>query len=317
MPVEHYSPSPLSPESSGQKDAVDFRKDIVYLKQDEIARFPILEGEPVLAGFSWGKKAPNYAEGYESDPLVARERTHNFLSSVGLVLPPHTVQIFPGAKDSAEILEVTEDMIDAFAPSQLTRPESEREALQTKANFVVIRKKGFSAILKPADCWSAVVSSVDGEGRPLVGLAHWGRAEQESLQPTKAMLYLESLGCARENTKIGIMPGIKKDNYFIKEAELGILLPRADRWGRNLELKTVEGEERVYLDLEGYLLQQLQNFVPPKNIQIFDIDSYKAAQAGVGFSHRRFTSTKDTPEVRGAQEKQANGRHIIAAQLKG
>jgi copper oxidase (laccase) domain-containing protein len=317
MPVEQYSPSPLSPEFSRQKDAVDFRKDIVYLKQDEIARFPIFESEPVYALFSWGKNAPNYSETYEADPLVARERTRTFLRESGLALPPRTVHIFPGAKDSAEILEVTEDMIDAFAPSQLTRPEDEREALQTKANFVVTKDPGISMILKPADCWSAVVSSVDGEGRPLVGLAHWGRAEQESLQPTKAMLYLESLGCARENIKIGIMPGIKKDQYFIKAAELGILLPRADRWGRNLELKTPDGEERVYLDLEGYLLQQLQNFVPPKNIQIFDIDSYKAAQAGVGFSHRRFTSTKDTPEVRGAQEKQVNGRHIIAAQLKG
>lgn len=104
------------------------------------------------------------------------------------------------------------------------------------------------------------------------------------------------------------MPGIGKDNYFVKQINLEKDVPDYPRWGDTLENKIVDGENRTYLDLLGRtmdLLVQLAH-VAPEHIEAYDVDTYEAAQRGEAYSHRYAIYT---------HQPEKNGRMIIAAEL--
>ncbi|MFI5265587.1 MAG: laccase domain-containing protein [Candidatus Levyibacteriota bacterium] len=324
------NPHPVKPERF-QPQALS---EIAWLggKEEQVAVFPILNGLPVSAGFSWGAQAYNLMlssqalqQLQDGSPRKTEATIKYLLGSTQLLKvesrPIDTVRIAPHMKrgkpnNQPEVLEITDGIMEKHREDVLEHFEDSDfpQNLATGADFVFTRMTGVALVVMPADCPSAVIYAKDKYGRDIVGVSHWGRDEVENLSPAKTIACLRAEGCAAKDIIVALSPGISKDNYFIQQRDVDRLLPNLGRWGDRAEPRRVverarwgDEEERVYLDLAGRITDQVQDFlVPGSNIEIYNVDTYEAAKKGIAPSFR-FATTHKSPS--------RDGRIIITAQL--
>lgn len=264
--------------------------DIVYQKPG-IAKFPLLQTLPLTAGFSWGKGSPNMS--YKADNKNIAEKAHeDFFAQI--TLPRKRVLIDPTREQTNQILEIDNSFF-----------QNGEQQLITGANILLTREKDITLMVYPGDCPCLVLFGKDKTGQNILCVIHSGRKQTDTQLPKKAILYLESMGVDPETVLLGISPGISQNHFFIPT---DFPLPGIEKWGKYVDIRQHEGKDVYFLNVQGYILQQLINCgVKTQNIEIYAIDTYEAAEKGESYSHRYATVTKQ-PEK--------DARFLFAASLK-
>lgn len=263
--------------------------DIVY-QQPGIAVFPLLQSLPVKVGFSWGKDSPNMS--YKDNDKELAQKYHEVFFAK-LSLPEKRVLVDPTIDEPNQIMEINK--------SSFTKNQTE---IITGANILITKDPNITLMVHPGDCPSLVIFGKDKTGQNILCVIHSGRKQTDMELPKKAILYLESLGINPTTIFIGITPGISQNHFFIP---MDFHLPSIEKWGKYVEIRPHQGKDVYFLDVQGYILQQLINCgVKPENIEIYAVDTYAAAEKGESFSHR-FATVNQQPEK--------DGRFIFAASL--
>lgn len=266
-------------------------KKIIY-QQPGIATFPIFKQLPLRAGFSWGKESQNMSVKNGEKEEVIQERHTIFLDKLGMPDLSHTIIIDPNIFYSSDIADISTEDLDGDAPTVIG------------ANILFTSDSSITFAAHPGDCPCAVLYTKDTNGNSLLGLVHMGRRQIDAQLPQKAITYLKGLGIDPKTIIIGITPGILVNNYYIPVDEP---LPHADKWGKYITLENHKNKEIYRLDLQGYAVQQyVSSGVSPEHIELYEIDTYEAAQQGESFSHRFATVMKDPKK---------DERFLIAASL--
>lgn len=84
----------------------------------------------------------------------------------------------------------------------------ETDALRVRANFIFTRDLFITLSVFPADCPSAVIYAREKQkedgiaGRPLVGIAHWGRRELSKMDPYFAIQRLIDEGIDSSSIRV-------------------------------------------------------------------------------------------------------------------
>lgn len=282
-------------------------KEIVY-QEEGIARFPSLDGLPIKANFSWGRTMGNMQELVESSPLVARERTYDFLRRAGMAFPPRAVCFSPAIKNSPEIAVITQGSLDHLNSKIDAVPgEKHPDVAELGSNLMYTKMKDMTFMIKPGDCAVAVLYVPSDRGNVL-GVAHWGRDQLDKRLAEKAINHLSKQGFDPSSIKVAIAPGLGPKNHYIQEADLGKHIRDLWKWVDYVWFEEFEDERRYHLDLLGYLLAQLSDAgVTGENIEAYGVDTFEAAKNGDAYSYRYSVATG---------QPNRNGRMIIAAQLK-
>lgn len=268
--------------------------EVVY-QQPGIGSFSMLRELPLHSGFSWGEDSPNFSfnlqKGQEQE---VRQRHNTFLQTLGMPSLEKAILIDPSTENEEQIMEVSAKNLLGESPTI------------TGANVLLTQDPTITFLIHPGDCPS-VVMYAEKEGSPLLGASHFGRLQTDEELPKRAILYLISLGINPEGIHISMAPSISQDHYWIPVSQQTKVLPQADKWGKYIKIKEQNGEEMYFLDIKGYIVQQLVSCgVKPEHIEVYAVDTYTAAEKGEGFSHRYATATKQ-PEK--------NGRFLLAASL--
>jgi copper oxidase (laccase) domain-containing protein len=159
----------------------------------------------------------------------------------------------------------------------------------------------------PGDCPCVIIFAKDKKKQPILGLIHLGRQQTDARLAAKAIEYLKKQKILMSDIFVAICPGISQKNYFIPVNKQVKDLPNASMWSNHKEISTIAGEERMYLDLSGYVVEQLlMSGVWAEHIELYDVDTYAAAEKGESFSHRYATVTHNLEK---------DGRFLLAASL--
>lgn len=264
----------------------------IQYKFPGIAYFPIFQTFPLRAFFSWGKESDNMSVKTGEKESLIQERHNVFFEKLGMPNFHSTILIDPNVFYSSDIADLDKDDLDGDAPTVIG------------ANILFTKDPTITLAAHPGDCPCAVLYTNDADGKPLLGLIHMGRRQIDAQLPQKAITYLKGLGIDPKTIIIGITPGILMKNYHIPVDEP---LPHADKWGKYITLENNEGKEIYRLDLQGYAVQQfVSSGVRPENIELYEVDTYEAAQQEESFSHRYATVMKDN---------QLDGRFLLASSL--
>ncbi len=279
--------------------------DIEYVPgfEGRVGLFPKLEAlpnMPVIARFSYGKKAPNMSAVFfdndkgESEVTNARNRKE-FFKSQGF--GENVIQIkgkFEGTE--AQIEEVS------------------LETLQDKpfivGNLIFTRDPRLTMYILPADCATVVIYAKDKDGHDLVAIDHCGADAENAGITRQGLWYLQDeLGVDLAEAIAVVFPGVSQDNYFITnepERRGNGIIER--NWGPFISpKKTDDPSEKRYVDiLSAFEMQALQAGMRAENIQAYRRDTYQDAADGIAYS-RRYSG-----EHGGAH----NGGNLVAVQLK-
>lgn len=273
--------------------------------ENKVGFFPKLEnldGQPVLARFSYGKDASNmssvFFDSNKGESSVTGERnTRDFLESQEFVNYSNVIQVqgkFEGTE--AQIEEVDLDTL--------------KDKNKVVGNMIYTRDPNITLIIKPADCPVAVIYCKDKEGNPLVAIDHSGADACNAGITRQGLWYLrDQLGVDLSEAIIVVSPGVSKDNFYITNEPdrrgNGIV---ERNWGDFISPRqTDDPSEKRYVDiLSAFEMQAIQAGVLPSNIQSYRVDTYKDA------AERRAFSRRYSAEHNGERP----GGQIVAVQLK-
>ena len=257
-----------------------------------IAVFPSLQSLPLKVGFSWGENMSSMT--YKNTDKQKVDKRHQAFFNQ-LDLPSQRILIDPNLPTQNELLEVTDSLFD------------NQEEIITGSNILFTKSNTITLVAHPGDCPCAIIFAKDKNKQPLLGLIHLGRKQTDKRLAEQAIQYLKKQNVFLSSISIGICPGISQKNYFIPVSKQAKDLPNANLWKNHKEIKTVNGEERLYLDLQGYIIEQFLTVgIWPEHIEIYTIDTYSSAENGESFSHRYATVTNQTEK---------DGRFLLAASL--
>lgn len=266
---------------------IDEKTSISYVEgfEDRVGFFPKLENIdslPVLARFSYGKKAPNMSSVYydsskgESE-LTGERNVRDFLDSQGFINFPDVIQVQ-----------------GKFEGTELQIEEVSKETLKDKqkvvGNVVFTRDPEITLIIKPADCPVAVIYCKDKNGNPLIAIDHSGADAINAGLTRQGLWYLQDeLGVDLSSVQIAVTPGVGQKNYFITnepERRGNGIIER--NWGEHITPKiTNDLSEKRYVDiLSAFEMQALQAGVKPENIEAIRVDTYEDAAKGIAYSRR-------------------------------
>jgi copper oxidase (laccase) domain-containing protein len=280
-------------------DEIIYKPGQVYGNED-IAILPSLK---IRHGISIGPGSENMLEG--SNPTRAINLIESFLQRLKmpplqtafLMLPPN-----PGEPD---IVDITEQMV---AEAKLESANRTGRATDLRAGAVFTTCPNTPELIKPADCPTPIIYGGREGLPPVLGLYHASRVDLDNRLPERATKYMfDHYGCKPDDVIVGIPPGISPRHYFVRPHDR---LNR-ENWRDHLEDKVVKGEERIYLDLLGNLIDQLvSSGILPKNIQAYghEVCTYELAATEPPLARsQRFSTATAQPDK--------NGRCLVAASL--
>ena len=301
-----------------KKEGVEEMTEIHFVPgfENRVGFFPKLEnleGQPVLARFSYGKDAPNMSSVF-FDPIsetakMGEDNTKEFLESQGFTGP--LIQVLGKFGEGAlQIEEVDRETVkDAGKVEKIV------------GNYVFTRDPEVTLFIKPADCPVAVIYCKDEHGNPLVVIDHSGADATNAGITRQGVWALKNiLGVDLSTAQVAIFPGVSQDNFFItkeweangqvKKRENGI--PKMN-WGEFIRpLDSTNPREKRFVDITSALeMQLIEAGILPTNIQAYRRDTYEDARNGLAFS-RRFSGENQDENGNRARE----GGQIVAVQLK-
>lgn len=285
--------------------------------ENEIAIFPKAQGLPVLLAFSIGKDSKNMSAKYLDDSKGETSEGNlrnleDFHRAVGFAENSFVVHLVPDMKGTHwQIEEIVSD------------PDADpNEEHRQNANFVIIREPEnlddppILADIKPGDCPIYIFVGKDKYGGDFVAIFHGGHdAINAGLGRQGALVLEQDLGADLSDVKVFGIPGNGREHHFITnepERRGSGIIER--NWGEdNIDpLDTTksadeQNSQKRHVDMHGAVIMQLlQAGVKAENVEVYDIDMYKAAEQGEGRS-LRFTSENGGKR---------NGRFIVSIQLK-
>ena len=271
---------------------VEELSEIKYLPgfENKVGFFPHLEGlegQPVLARFSYGSEAPNMSSVFfdptkgESSESGTRN-TQDFLDSQGFT--GQAIQVlgkFEG--NEPQIEEVNTDTLKAKT--------------KVAGNLIFTRDPNVTLMIKPADCPVAVIYCKDENGNPLIAIDHAGADAVNAGITRQGIWALKNiLGVDLSTAFVSVFPGVSKDNYFITkewETPTGEIKKRANgipkmNWGEYIDpLESDDPRQKRYVDILSALeMQLIEGGIPPENIQAYRVDTYEDATKEKAFSRR-------------------------------
>lgn len=290
-------------------ESVPVRKEVKYLHghKGEIAEFEILSGLPLKTGYSWGEKSGTMSfkwkgEGEENSKVL--QRVESLTSSLDIK--------YPGAIHMLGVLEGDQEQYIAVDQSDLDKDADETV---TKANCVYTLDPEVALVIRPADCPISVIYGKTKDGKDLAGFVHSAGVSVNAGIPRQAIeTLIRQEEIIPESIKIGITPGISKENYSIND-EITIertTFPVVERnWDKYIQPKLTDDiTERRNIDiLRATIMQYIEAGISPEQIEAYGVDTYEGHKKGVGFSHRYFQEHQDGEEV-------SPGRYMVAVQLQ-
>jgi copper oxidase (laccase) domain-containing protein len=291
-------------------------------QENRTAHLSSLESLPIKHAISWGKDAGNMSvkyRGQESEEVV-RERVNKFLGDNGM-------EYYAVGEDGEKHPHVIH-MIGAFEGTHLQTHEVLGDELEEskdetliQANFVFTTNPDVVMVIRPGDCPVSIVHA-KVKDKDLLAFIHSSAQSANAGLPRHAIRYLiDILHVDPATIKIGIAPGVGRENYTITQDEKLIDDPKNPgekiiisrptiierNWKDNIDedLTHDPSKERHVDIMAATIMQFMEEGINPSNIQAIDVDSCAAAERGEAFSHRR-SEKEGVPE----------GRYMIAAQLK-
>lgn len=267
-------------------------KYIHYFLEDEIAYFPHLQ-DKLIHGFSWGKNSKNMDFSRGSIPEV-KSNVKDFLQKLNL--PPIYETFNVKAEHKDNIIFIDQEYKDQSNPNPLGR------TLNCDAAFT--NCKDVCITVKPADCSTAIVYAKSSTLGEITGLIHAGRRGIDLMFPQKCINYLvNELKCTLDSISINIVPYLFQESrryHDTKELKL-------DSWSKYI----IEKDGYFYpAEVEFAIDQYLSTGILESNLTVYNIDTYKSAKNGLGFSYKfHYDATKEGLGVR-------DGRFIVATKLR-
>ncbi len=279
-----------------QAESPRILKEIEYWEQDKISMLPLLEKYPLKHGFTWGKMSENMSPVYakEEGAETVEARIVNFLKSCNMEGKRiNALGVFEGTH--MQIMEVSQKDTEDI-------PET-----PVKANFIYTKDRKVILSIRPGDCNVSIIFAKDKEGRSIAGLIHSSAHSTNMGLPRYAIRHLiEDEGVEQSSIIVGITPGISKEHYSIScEADV-LNNPNLDKvtvernWKGHISSKDLsKGDSRPrQVDILGATIMQFEEEgVLPQNIQVYEIDTYDAAEKGEGFS-KRYSDDSGKPQAR-------------------
>lgn len=271
----------------------------VRYQMPNIACFPSFLGLPIRHGFTWGRGSMNMSYKWHiGEPDVITRRVEGFLRA--LHMAPRCEAIVLEVDSADLIVDVTQLHGGPIASTD--------DGRLTGAQAVFTDLPGVPVTIKPGDCLATLVYGRSVTGSSVVGIIHTGRKELESHFAQRAVEHVTHVfRCHLRDLRIGILPGLGVDSHVIQARDMDTVVGNRESW-QDYTYSADRGST-FRLDAPRFLRDQyLRAGVLPHHIEAYDIDTFKAAQAGETFSHRYALATRQ-PE--------RNGRLMVAIQLIG
>lgn len=216
----------------------------------------------------------NCASDKKDMPENVHENRRRVVDSVGR---PVDKLVMVSQVHSPDCLVVTEPMV-----AGVPRP---------KADAMATDVPGLMLGILTADCGPVLFEGFKESGEPVVAAAHagWGGALGGVLEATVDQMI--GLGALPESLRACVGPCIEQASYEVSagfEAPFLARDPHSEHF-----FKASRREGHLMFDLPGYIAARLaQSGVG--QVTLSGIDTYKAAEAGDCFSHRRMTHRAET-----------------------
>lgn len=241
----------------------------IHYLYPNIAYFPLLQKQ-VRHGFSWGKEAGNMQFSF-GDLVEVRMNVQKFLKKLDM----------GDIKDSVSMITELSDRIVDIDVKLVERLKRHRFGRGVKCDAFFTNLPNITLTVKPGDCTTAIIYALTESKDEVIGIVHTGRLSAEKELPRKAIKHLiQKYKCKKSDIKVAILPHLHKENR--KFAHLDTFK----------NLKVWEGfiNKRggyYYVSEEGLVISQYLDLgILKKNLQIYDIDTFVAAQRGETFSHK-------------------------------
>lgn len=261
--------------------------------QDGIGHFPHLAESPIAHGFSWGPGSENMSYKYhEGDPTIITERSKVFLGSLGM---NESCAVIVGSGKTPELVDINPESLATLNGGEAGR------IVVAHSLFTTLRHQPLA--IRPADCSTAVIHGLTGRGAPLVGIIHGSRSELDAGFSRIGVEHCKThYGCEPENIHIGIVPSLKATRHKIGKEDVSRHVTNPT-WSEHINY---DDEGNAYLDGSGMAISQFMAAgIPSENIARYSVDTYDAAAAEEGFSHR-YTTQHPGRRV---------GRFMVAVQI--
>jgi YfiH family protein len=153
----------------------------------------------------------------------------------------------------------------------ITRPQTLPEC-----DGLITMERNCVPVSMHADCCQIIFADRNGKA---IGTLHSGW-KGTSLRTVTALIgKMESLGIRREDIIFGIGPCISGKYYEIKEDVASV-------FRGEFPFAVIEREDKIFLDLQGILLCQLdEENIPPENVTVADLCTYE--REDLFYSYRR------------------------------
>jgi copper oxidase (laccase) domain-containing protein len=244
-----------------------YRK-IQYLHKN-IGYFPELYPY-VNHGFSWGKNAGNM-QFSSGDVVSVRQNVQGFLEKMEMGDIKDTFNMIPEHKDSIVILDNT---------LQRTLPRR-RFGKPIKCDAIITELPQVTLTVKVGDCTTTIIFARLKGGKDVISIVHTGRRSAEINLPKKVITTIhKKYNCDKYKIFIGIIPHLFKRNRKFEHIQN---IKNKTIWKGFIEKKN----GYYYIDETGLVLSQYKEAgIPSKNISVYHVDTFKAAQDGKTFSYK-------------------------------
>lgn len=259
-------------------------KSIKFIKPG-IGYLPSLQPH-VINGFSWGKNSGNMSFNYGEFNEVLKN-VKNFFKALNIGRVEDSVHM--GAQHGDTIVDITQDHIDKI------KANPENQLIECDAFFTKL--PDVTLTIKPADCTTALIYALNQNRERIIGIVHSGRIGVSLEVPRKAVEFLvKTYSCDPTEIKIGIPPHLSQKNRKFEHID-GVENKKV--WEGFIE----EKDGFFYLGAaECTIDQYIKSGVKEENIEVYDVDTFEAAQRGETFSHKYCVEMekkgKDIPEQR-------------------
>jgi copper oxidase (laccase) domain-containing protein len=267
--------------------------------ENKTAEFEIFQNLPIKTGFSWGNESGNMSYKWnagEESPEEIYERVKAFMKSVDATYPG--IISMPGA------FEGPQEQIKAVDSQNLGNADE----TEVQANFIYTFDPNLVIAIRPADCNISIIYGKTHNGREVVGLIHSSAIATNAGIPRLSIRQLiDHEDVDLSSIRIGITPGISRENYFIEKDDYPII---EKNWKENIDPKVSGQSQRRYVNiLNATIMQYLEEGIEPPQIEAYEVNTYTAMQRGESFSHRLYEEEK-------AKGKSiAPGRYMVVVQL--
>jgi copper oxidase (laccase) domain-containing protein len=208
---------------------------------------PILEGK-VRHLITWGPDSQDMAPGLGKNGTMSFKRIVDVMAKNNMVPASKMIFMQPRMNVSRQILEVDEKILTSNSKTGINKQEG----------FVCTTSHDIALAVRSENCPIAIMYSIQGSGKPLLGLLRAGIEVLNKLVPVDAVRHITNVsgGCDPKDIVVGITPSINAEHYYFKQDELRKLI-FTDAWNKNARPK--ENSDKIELNMLDYLINQLMN----------------------------------------------------------